>query len=292
MEKMERPDGLDWELIVVNNNCTDDTDQVLSRFADRLPLKRLFEPEPGHTNAKNTAVEEARGDYLLWTDDDVLVDPGWLVEYEKAFKKWPEAAFFGGPIRPWLEEPVAWWLADSLGPIKNVYAFRDFGENEIRLSAAEHLPYGANFAIRAEEQRAFMFDPRVGRRPGSMQSGEETTVLTALLDAGHHGRWVPLAPVKHWIPKDRQTLAYVRGYFRGQGEGLALAELRGQERDVSGIPRWIWRAAIEEELLFRIRRWTSTPDRWLLHLSAAARAQSRIWTHLRHRFKGRVQEGP
>jgi glycosyltransferase involved in cell wall biosynthesis len=68
-----------WELIVVNNNCTDGTEAMLERFAARLPLKRVFEAAPGLSNARNAAIKVASGDYLIWTDDDVLVGTDWLV---------------------------------------------------------------------------------------------------------------------------------------------------------------------------------------------------------------------
>ena len=78
MTGLMQPPGTEWELLVVNNNCTDGTDQVLSGFEGRLPLRRVFESRPGQSNARNAAVGAARGEFILWTDDDVLVDPNWL----------------------------------------------------------------------------------------------------------------------------------------------------------------------------------------------------------------------
>src|SRR5438067_1333131 len=83
-----------WEVIVVNNNCTDETEAVLERFLSLLPLKRVFEGAPGLSNARNAAIKAASGDYLIWTDDDVLVGTDWLVAYERAFTRWPDAAVF------------------------------------------------------------------------------------------------------------------------------------------------------------------------------------------------------
>ena len=74
MRKLQIPDGVDWELLVVNNNCTDKTDEVIARHSEVLPLRRLLELKPGLSNARNCAVEAAQGQLLIWTDDDVLVD--------------------------------------------------------------------------------------------------------------------------------------------------------------------------------------------------------------------------
>ena len=94
------PVGVKWELLVVNNRCTDDTDSVIARHQMRLPLRRLFEPEPGLSNARNCAVAAAQGDLMLWTDDDVLIDRDWLEAYVAAASKWPDAGYFGGRIEP------------------------------------------------------------------------------------------------------------------------------------------------------------------------------------------------
>lgn len=75
---MRLPDHLDWEVLVVDNGCADHTDAVIEAFAGRLPIRREFEPRRGHTPARNHAVDAAKGEYIVWTDDDVVVDPGWL----------------------------------------------------------------------------------------------------------------------------------------------------------------------------------------------------------------------
>jgi glycosyltransferase involved in cell wall biosynthesis len=74
MRELRAPTGVEWELLVVNNNCTDETDAVIERHRPHLPLTRLFEPKQGLSNARNSAIEHARGRFLVWTDDDVLVN--------------------------------------------------------------------------------------------------------------------------------------------------------------------------------------------------------------------------
>ena len=95
----------EWEVVVVNNNSTDDTERVLDAFAGRLPLRRAFEARPGLSHARNTAVRWATGDYIVWTDDDALVDADWLAAYVRAAEQHPEAAVFGGPVRPRQRRP-------------------------------------------------------------------------------------------------------------------------------------------------------------------------------------------
>ena len=140
------PPELEWELLVVNNNSTDATDDVIASFIGRLPIRRLFEPRPGLSNARNTAVREARGEYLLWTDDDSFVDERWLAAYAEAFVRWSKATVFGGPIRPWFATPPPQWLKRVWPMVSGVYGFRDLGSIPLRFDGSARMPFGANFA--------------------------------------------------------------------------------------------------------------------------------------------------
>src|SRR5208283_1040221 len=79
LDTLRIPEGLEWELLVVNNGCTDHTDEVIARHQKRLPLRRLFEPKRGLSPARNLAIDSARGGFIFWTDDDALPHPDWLV---------------------------------------------------------------------------------------------------------------------------------------------------------------------------------------------------------------------
>jgi glucosyl-dolichyl phosphate glucuronosyltransferase len=85
---------------VIVHTSTDHTVDVIREYVGRLPVRWEFEPRPGKSNAQNRAIDFAKGDYILWTDDDVVVDAGWLTAYVGAFRRWPEAAVFGGRITP------------------------------------------------------------------------------------------------------------------------------------------------------------------------------------------------
>ena len=95
MGDLRIPAGVEWELLIVNNNCTDETDAVIEkhRSARVLPVRRLFESKQGQVHARNHAVSEARGELLIWTDDDVLVPPGWIESYLTTAKMVPSAAY-------------------------------------------------------------------------------------------------------------------------------------------------------------------------------------------------------
>ena len=220
------PEGVEWELLVVNNNCTDNTDEVIEKHSSTLPVRRLFEPKQGHCHARNCAVDAAQGEFVVWTDDDVIVDCNWISTYIDAFERHPKVDFFGGTIEPWFEGHPPKWLVETLDCVGSAFAVQDPGDEERDCSSGS-LPFGANFAIRTSIQRAHKYDVALGRKGSGMLSGDETAVLNAILTEGHTGRWVPSAKVKHFIPKERQNVGYLRRYY--EGHGVLLARRSGCE---------------------------------------------------------------
>ena len=263
MTHLDVSPGTTWELIVVNNNCSDDTDSVLADFRHRLPLVRLFEPTPGKSHAGNLAVREAKGEYIIWTDDDVLVEPDWLKAYLNAFAEWPHACIFAGAIDPWFEHTPPPWLQLAFPKVANAYAALDHGPTGFDLTH-ETYPYGANMALKRSAHLREPYDTRLGPRPNSGIRGEEMIMARRLLAAGSTGRWVPQARVRHFIPPNRQTLAYLREYFFGSGEALGLLGRNDAgERRALGRPLWLWKEAVSAELAYRIGRVFQSPEKWI-----------------------------
>lgn len=279
---LELPPSLDWEVLVVDNGSSDDTAKFLQKYAGPLPLRVLFESQIGLSRARNRAIAEARGEYIVWIDDDVIVDTGWLRAYQEAFRAWPEAAFFGGPITPELEGTPPHWLNAALPHVDNAYAARDLGNAPVALTR-ETLPFGANFVVRAGEQRRHSFDPALGRRDRALFAGEEWAVLQALLAEGATGRWVPGARLRHVIPAERQSVRYLRGYYFGNGMSLARTRSAAGEKMLLGRPRWVWREAFSQELAYRTRRLYASADVWIAHLRRASIAWGllRVRVHIR-----------
>jgi len=272
MTQLVIPPGVNWELLVVNNNCTDATDDVIATFVTSLPIRRLFESKPGLSHARNAAVREAGGEYILWTDDDTLVHENWVAAYVEAFQRWPEAAFFGGPILPLFAVPPPACLILVCPRVAGVYATRDLGAKPLRFDGGDRVPFGANYAMRIKEQRCYRYDPQLGRKPGTNIVGEETTLIKALLADAYEGWWVPDAVVQHYIPPERMTTRYLRRFFMGMGQYYAKTEPAWEGPVLFGKPRWLWRAALSHELRYRLRRPFCQPEVWIRDLIVASEA--------------------
>jgi glycosyltransferase involved in cell wall biosynthesis len=264
---------VEWELLVVDNGSTDGTDLVIDTFAGRLPLRKLREDRPGKSFALNHAVAGARGAYLVFTDDDVLVGPNWLAAYAAAFQQWPGDAVFGGPIAALFEGTPPRWLGETRDMLGGVYAERDFGGHAIALTD-QRVPFGANMAIRAADHGPYRYPTSLGPGRGDMVRGEDTAVVRTMFANGLSGRWVPEARVQHVIPEARQTLRYIRRYYIGHGRQLAAEGFEGPTW--WGRPRWVWRAAADAGIRYGLARVRHGPSGWMADLVAASVTWGRL----------------
>jgi glucosyl-dolichyl phosphate glucuronosyltransferase len=268
LERLDVPAGLKWEVLVVDNGSADSTADVIRSFEPVLPIRRIWQPKPGLSNARNAGVDAAKGKYLVWTDDDVHVEPRWLAAFLEAFERWPEAVVFGGKITLSLIPPSPLWLLNVLDDCQIMFAARDFGPEPVPLSLRnDKIPFGACFAVRANEQKRYRYDPSLGRAPGQNKSGEETAVIETMLRADCLGWWVPNAEVKHMIPQSRQTLEYFILYHEGCGaEWVQRQTLRPS---FFGVPAIVW---VKLPLLYLIFRFSYVLRRksWAYYLGRVA----------------------
>ena len=266
LTRVEFPGGTQCEVVVIDNASSDDTASVIECFASALPIRHAVEPTAGVSFARNRAVAMARGKFILWTDDDVVVDRQWLSAYVSAFARWPEADLFGGTILPVFEGPVPAWLKRSLPVVGSAFAMRDFGDRELEMREPEGLPYGANYAVRASAQSALRY--RLDLGAGTDLYGEETEVMRSMLEGGKKWRWVPEARVQHCIPPERMTLAYMDHFFSRYGRSLAHLEEKWNGQELLGAPRWLWRRLCADAAIYVLHRLISGPERWV---------EARVW---------------
>lgn len=245
MSLLERTDEIDWELLIVDNDSTDDSRKICEVYSDRLPLRIVTESQQGHSNCRNCAVENSNGEFIVWTDDDVIVNPAWLNQYDYAVNQYPIAAFWGGRIEARFEHAVPRWILANWDVCAGVFAERDLGSERFEIRTVEQLPYGANFVTRRSIQEKFPFDSRFGRTGDSVRGFDEIDVLSRMLAQGYQGYWIPEASLEHMIPPSRTTLKYIGDYFEGQGETWVAREYN--QRGVTQIKHelryheiWFW----------------------------------------------------
>lgn len=269
-----RTESIDnWQILLVDNGSQDATSSVVKSHASKLPLRYLRQPVQGHARSRNFAIQHATGDLMIWTDDDVQVDPGWLAAYVSAAHRHPQATFFGGPIEPQFEGARPEWLAETWTKCRAAFAARDQGAKELTIPPAL-FPFGANFAVRMNTQKEFLFDTSLGRSARSMLGEDEIDLLQRLVEAGHQGVWLPLAQLRHLIPAERATPEYVGRYFVGQGMANVIKNRPTLDSRFHAL-----RVAVLNRLCYWLKKNRKSADEWVSHLirSSIAWGEFRSW---------------
>ena len=268
------PNDVSLEVVVVDNNSSDGTARVIEEAARSLPIRSVREMTPGIAAARNAAVRAAGGEIFLWLDDDVLIEQDWIQRYVSAVRAHPGVSLFGGPVRPHFEGTPPSWVLELLPEIGQAYALRDFPEGRVDIDS-DHLPYGANFGTRRAIHDQLGFDMALGRvgADGGCLS-EESTFFQAAINMGFKGLWMADCPVRHVIPVERQTVRYLRGYYRLAG--ATPGTVAPGAASLFGRPRWLWREWLQNEVAYLFLR-RSGAARWFPHLKRAATAQGALF---------------
>ena len=250
------PQSVEWEVLLVDNNSSDQTCQVAEDFCSRHHprFRYLFERQPGLSYARNAGIREAKGDIIAFMDDDVIVEPTWLQNLTANMRN-GEWAGVGGRVFPeWNCPPPQWLSLDqwyALGPLPNF----DFGPDACELTEP---PFGANMAFRKRMfQKYGGFRTDLGRRPGSLMSNEDTEFGRRLLAAGERFRYEPSAVVYHPVQKDRTEKKYFLSWWFHKGEAnIRQFGIRpGTKYFAGGIPLYLFR-----NLAVRTLKWVVTID--------------------------------
>lgn len=275
-----------WELIVIDNNSSDDTKTVCLDRAGRLPLRYTFDRVPGKWGALNRVIPSTRGHLLAFTDDDVDVDAGWLSALRDAAARHPRALFFGGRVVPQWEVPPPRWLVDRAdGELRGLAVSCNFGSVERLLSPKDGVFLGANMAFRrCVFERGWRFPERLGPRGATRYPGGETRLMAQLLADGAEAVWIPDAVVSHRNEASRATEAYLRRWYAGEGRSLVVDGTIDRVGPVwFGVPRYLLRRLAQSALLYASTRWFTPARVWLPAEVQMARTSGAIGEFWRRR---------
>lgn len=256
LERQVAP-GITWEVLVADNGSTDDTVASLARWSERLPLRWAVEPMPGKNRALNRVLSLTRGRLLLFTDDDVVLAPGWMAAHAGAAARWPNHAIFGGVIRPLFPVPHPAWAAQE--PFRSIlFAAYEHGTVELPTT---HLPFGPNYAVRAPVLVSAGFDAAVGPNGAEYAMGGETEMLRRLTRQGARTVYVPSAVVEHVVRPEQLTHAFVAARAGRFGRGLVrLGDVEWSPHRLFGAPRYLFRQAVQTWLARGWAGLTGGPD--------------------------------
>lgn len=298
MSEMEAPPG-GWKLVVVNNASSDDTEKRVLEWRTRLPMEYLVEPRLGKSKAMNSAFGHAQGDFIVMTDDDVLPDRNWLLEWRRVADAFPQCAVFGGAIVPEFDshQPPSYVPEWCYGTLYGASAYRTEGEIGPENKAGVYFLGGANLGIRRSVcETGGQFDEGflVGK---SGLMGEDADFVTRLSKLGHKVGFSPKSRLRHIIHPQQTSWRWMHNrFFRDGRAKFMLMDVRFSETENRFVFKFPWRclwsaAGSALRLTFAFGRDRSRLFKQsyalMYDLGALRQALSLSWENIQRRFGGR-----
>jgi glycosyltransferase involved in cell wall biosynthesis len=215
--KLQSNDAYQMEIVVIDNGSTDNTREIVQSMSfPSLPVRWVFEERAGLPFARNRAVQEAKGEWVAFFDDDQLADPKWLsVLYLTVKDEGLECAGGARTLRIETEGSPPTLPAFSRMLLGEILA------HEPHFYHKQHLPCTGNVLIaKSVFHRVGMFDETV------LDGGEDTDFFNRMLDAGIRAKYVPTAVVEHIIAPRRLDSDYLELIAFRHGRHVCRRDLK------------------------------------------------------------------
>jgi glycosyltransferase involved in cell wall biosynthesis len=246
LARQKDTENMSWEVLVVDNNSSDDTQAMADRLAQELPITIRYarETQQGLNYARNTGIRESRGTHFSYVDDDIEVSPDWLASLYGNFIR-NDADAVGGRIHLDPSITLPKWIQDD--ETKGFLGFQDFGDEPFRMDGKRRYPYGGNMAFnRRVVDRIGYFNPLLGRKgEGRKRSelfkGAETDYFHRLADTDEARIFYePNAIVYHQVQPFQLKKKYFRTIHSNAGYQRAFYDASEFAHTIFGVPRYLY----------------------------------------------------
>jgi glycosyltransferase involved in cell wall biosynthesis len=234
LQRQAFPDN-QFEILVIDNGSTDNTQQVVKSFQrESANIRYFFDSTPGLHVGRHRGLKEAVGGVLVYTDDDIQATPTWLSAIAENFAE-PTVALVGGNNYPdFKATPPHWlevlWQRPAMGG-QAIGSLSVLSLPEGRRDCSPFLVWGCNFSIRKRVLlEAGGFHPDAMPQELIRFRGDgETHVSQYVLDHGLRCVFDSRASVYHAVTPERMTLAYFRRRSYNQGVSDSYTRLRNAD---------------------------------------------------------------
>lgn len=225
---------LQVELLVVDNNSTDATPEIVRRHQkshskDHNPIRYIKEPNQGLSHARNRGITEAKAPCIVFLDDDIRATetliPAWLSFFEEQFE--PVAG--GGRIHVQFDAPRPSWMSHFLLPL---LGHHDLGHSAKKYPGNKY-PFGGNMGFRKSIfNQLGKFDTSLGRSGKQLKASEEKEFFERLKTKNIAIHYLPEAMLYHRVDEPRLTEEYIKRQAVGLGQSIALQVKNDSSRKI------------------------------------------------------------
>ncbi|MGK7878968.1 MAG: glycosyltransferase family 2 protein [Crocosphaera sp.] len=246
IESLLAQEGVNYEVLIVDNGSTDKTKEVVSPFLSKSQVRYVYEPILGLSVARNRGAKETTAPILAYLDDDAIASPQWLRVLVAAYEQKEKLAIAGGKVTLIWPDKITPpnWISEGLAGALGAY---DLGEKVVSISNPQLTPRGLNYSLR----RSFLekiggFDANLGRVGKKLLSNEELFMTELALNQGWEVAYLPEALVAHNVAPERLQRSWFlsRSWWQGVSEcyreeiagRTGIEQLgRGGERLIRGL---------------------------------------------------------
>lgn len=243
-------DCQEWELIVVNNNSNDGTEEYVQSIAKKEPrVKYVLEEKQGLSYARNCGAELAKTNILAYLDDDEEAEKDWVRNIYETFQSVPNVGVLGGPMVLQDKEKIKWWISPKMYSILGDFQLRstedilDIGDNSI---------VGGNMTVSKEAwAKIGGFAVEQGRKGSVLLADEDVIICQEAYKLGYRIIYNRKVGIRHVLIPERMIPAY---FFRN-ARGLAKTRVK-EGKQVSYLSECIYRIIkLPLDCIFRPRHW-------------------------------------
>jgi glycosyltransferase involved in cell wall biosynthesis len=209
-----------WEVIIVNNNSTDDTEQIAQDLYTKsfpVPLKIVYEKKLGLSHARRRGFYEAQYEYVCFVDDDNWVSEDWITRVYQTMAEQPEVGACGGKTDAVFEfDPPSWFTR-----FQRYFAVGEQVDKAGRNDDPNFSLWGAGLTVRNSAMTNlimnydFFLTDRKGKR---FSAGGDSELCYALRLMGWKLKYDPNLSMQHFMPKGRINWHNLCKMFYGFGK--------------------------------------------------------------------------
>ncbi|MDZ4758185.1 MAG: glycosyltransferase [Bacteroidota bacterium] len=229
MAKQQVPDGVQWELIIVDNNSTDKTQEVATAEWEHagkpVTMKIVNEPNAGLSYARHKGVQESSFEYIIFCDDDNWFYPDYIALSVDIFKANPRVKIIGGQGLPVYEKEPEKWFTDN--KLVQGLATGKLMEKSGIITHKRAYVYGAGMVMDKSLfntiiQKPFLLEDRKGK---NLTSGGDLEICYRAILQGYDIWYEDAMKFYHYIPDGRCSLSYQLRLAYGKGYSAAFLRI-------------------------------------------------------------------
>lgn len=215
------PSFIKWEVIVVDNNSTDDTSGIAKSYLEKnkcpAPFKIIFQAEQGLSKARKTGLDNSKYEYIIFCDDDNRLNENYVEKSYMFMESNPDAGVAGASSEAVTDGVFPEWF----GKFSNHYSIGRQGDENTDLTWTSGYVWGAGMVIRRSALKELYengYTSNLSDREGEiLSSGGDVEICFALRLAGWKILYSPELKFSHFISKERLNWEYLRKLNRGFG---------------------------------------------------------------------------